>query len=288
MQLGLIGCGNMGGAMARHLLERGQALICHDPDPGARAAMGDAGASVVDSAAGLAAQADVIMLSLPNAAIVRGVMAEIAGHLSPGATLLDTSTSDPQTTRALYAQGQAAGFHFIDGPVSGGPGAARAGSMTMFLGGDAGAIAAIRPLLDLLSARLVHVGGAGAGHAAKIINNMLCAANLVLMGEAMRLGAAACVDAQALLEGVNAGSGRSGVSEVNYPRWVLNGAFDSGFTMGLMRKDMRLARDLAAASGVDMPGFDAIAQIWADSAGVLADSEDFNRITGFERAEESQ
>jgi len=201
---------------------------------------------------------------------------------------LDTSTSDPETSQALYAQGQAEGFHFIDGPVSGGPIAARAGAMTMLLGGDADAIAAIRPLIDLLTAKTVHVGGAGAGHAAKIVNNMLCAANLVLVAEAMRLGAAAGVEAEALLEGINAGSGRSGVSEVNYPKWVLPGAFDSGFTMGLMRKDVALARDLAAGAGVEMPGFETIARIWAASAGTLPDSEDFNRITQFETPEAGQ
>jgi len=288
MDIGIIGCGNMGGGMARHLLEAGRTLACHDPDPATRAAMADAGAEITDSAADLAARADVIVLSLPNGAIVRAVMAEITGHLRPGATLLDTSTSDPETSQALYAQGQAEGFHFIDGPVSGGPIAARAGAMTMLLGGDADAIAAIRPLIDLLTAKTVHVGGAGAGHAAKIVNNMLCAANLVLVAEAMRLGAAAGVEAEALLEGINAGSGRSGVSEVNYPKWVLPGAFDSGFTMGLMRKDVHLARDLAAGAGVEMPGFEAIARIWAASAGTLPDSEDFNRITQFETPEAGQ
>lgn len=282
MDIGIIGCGNMGGAMARHLLDRVQPLLCHDPDPATRAAMAEAGADIADSAADLAARADVIVLSLPNAAIVRAVMADIAPHLRPGATVLDTSTSEPETSRALFARGQAEGFHFIDGPVSGGPLAARAGTMTMLLGGEAEPIAAIRPLIDLLTAKTVHVGGAGAGHAAKIVNNMLCAANLVLVAEAMRLGAAAGVGAEALLEGINAGSGRSGVSEVNYPKWVLNAGFDSGFTMGLMRKDVALARDLAAGADVALPGFAAVARIWADSAATLPDGEDFNRITEFQ------
>jgi len=288
MEIGIIGCGNMGGAMARHLLAEGQRLVCFDPDPVTRAAMSEAGAEIAGSAAGLAARTDALVLSLPNAAIVRAVLADIAAHLRPGAIVLDTSTSEPETSRAAFAQGQAEGFHFIDGPVSGGPLAARAGTMTMLLGGDAGAIAAIRRLLDLLTAKTVHVGGAGAGHAAKIVNNMLCAANLVLVAEAMRLGVAAGVDAGALLEGINAGSGRSGVSEVNYPNWVLPGAFDSGFTMGLMRKDVGLARDLAAGAGVDMPGFDAVAQVWSDSANALPDAEDFNRITEFQQTGASQ
>ena len=111
------------------------------------------------------------------------------------------------------------------------------------------------------------VGASGAGHAAKIANNMLCAANLVLVAEAVRMCEAAGVDAEGLLEGVNAGSGRSGVSEVNFPKWILNGAFDSGFTMGLMRKDVGLALDLAKQTGVHLDGFKGIADIWLHQSG---------------------
>jgi 3-hydroxyisobutyrate dehydrogenase len=150
--------------------------------------------------------------------------------------------------------------------------------MTMLLGGDANAIETLRPALDILTAKTVIVGGSGAGHAAKIANNMLCAANLVLVGEAIRLGQAAGVNPQDLLEGINAGSGRSGVSEVNFPKWVLNDTFDSGFSMGLMRKDVGLALDLAKTSGVDLSGFANIADIWLNRSTDIADSEDFNAI----------
>ena len=150
--------------------------------------------------------------------------------------------------------------------------------MTMLLGGDVGAITALRPILDILTAKTVTVGGSGAGHAAKIANNMLCAANLVLVGEALRLGKAAGVAPEDLLEGINAGSGRSGVSEVNFPKWVLNDAFDSGFTMGLMRKDVGLALDLAKGSGVDLAGFAQIADIWLNGSTDIDDSDDFNAI----------
>ena len=162
------------------------------------------------------------------------------------------------------------------------PAIAAGNGMTMVLGGEADAIEAIRPLLDALTARTVHIGGPGAGHAAKIVNNMLCAANLVLVAEAVRLGQAAGVAPAALLEGVNAGSGRSAVSEVNFPKWVLPDAFDSGFTMGLMRKDVRLAQTLAEGAGVPVPAFTRIAQIWADSAATLPDGDDFNRIVQFQ------
>ena len=284
MKLGIIGCGNMGGGMARHLADSGWQVAAHDPDADRLAAL--AGVDAFPHARALAAACDVIVLSLPTAAIVRAVMAEIADALTQGATILDTSTSDPATSQALHAECAARGVQFIDGPVSGGPSAARAGSMTMVLGGEAQAIANIRPLLDALTARTVHIGGPGAGHAAKIVNNMLCAANLVLVAEAVRLGQAAGVAPAALLEGVNAGSGRSAVSEGNFPKWVLPDAFDSGFTMGLMRKDVRLAQTLAEGAGVPVPAFTRIAQIWADSAATLPDGDDFNRIVQFQTGQD--
>jgi 3-hydroxyisobutyrate dehydrogenase len=279
MKIGIIGCGNMGGGMAMRLAECGSKALCYDASAVLRSRLAEAGLTVAASAAELATESDLIFLSLPNASIVTAVMTEIDAHIKPGAIVLDASTSEPGTTKQLAAQAEGNGYVFLDGPVSGGPSAARSGAMTMLIGGDAKAIETARPVLDLLTAKLVIVGPSGAGHAAKIANNMLCAANLVLVAEAVRLGEAVGVSAADLLEGVNAGSGRSGVSEVNFPRWILNGAFDSGFTMGLMRKDVGLAVDLAARAGVSLNGFGPIAEIWAASAENLQDSEDFNAIT---------
>ena len=283
MRLGVIGCGNMGGGMAAHLLESGQDVRCYDPDPDVLADMKTIGAIGAASASDLAAACDVIVLSLPSATVVRAVMAEITPSLQAESVVLDTSTSEPETSKAMAALGAARGFAFVDGPVSGGPAAARSGSMTMLLGGDEEAINRLQPVIDLLTGKAIVVGGSGAGHTAKIANNMLCAANLVLVAEAVRLGKAAGVEAKDLLEGINAGSGRSGVSEVNFPRWVLNEAFDSGFTMGLMRKDVSLAMDLAKKSGVDLSGFAAIARIWLEDSKDIPDRADFNEITKIDR-----
>jgi len=281
MRLGVIGCGNMGGGMAAHLLECGQDVRCYDPAPDVLRDLKTLGAIGAASAYILAMECDVIVLSLPSAAVVGAVMAEITPVLQPGSVVLDTSTSEPETSKAMAALAATKGFAFVDGPVSGGPSAARSGSMTMLLGGDDDAINRLKPVTDLLTAKTVVVGGSGAGHAAKIANNMLCAANLVLVAEAIRLGKAAGVEAKDLLEGINAGSGRSGVSEVNFPRWVLNEAFDSGFTMGLMRKDVNLAMDLAKSNGIDLDGFATIARIWLEGSIKIADQADFNEITKF-------
>jgi 3-hydroxyisobutyrate dehydrogenase len=279
MKLGVIGCGNMGGAMVAHMLESGRALRCYDPAPHVLAGLETLGATGDASASDLAAACDVIILSLPKAAVVHAVMTEIASYVQPNGIVLDTSTSEPETSKAMAGLAEAKGFTFVDGPVSGGPSAARSGSMTMLLGGDQSAIDRLKPVIDLLTAKAVVVGGPGAGHAAKIANNMLCAANLVLVAEAVRLGKAAGVAAGDLLAGINAGSGRSGVSEVNFPKWVLNEAFDSGFTMGLMRKDVKLALDLAENTGVDLEGFKAIAGIWLEGSQEIPDLADFNEIT---------
>jgi 3-hydroxyisobutyrate dehydrogenase len=283
MQIGIIGCGNMGGGMARRLVAAGQTPLCFDPSAATLAQMREAGAQTAASAQDLARAAGVIVLSLPKASVVEAVMADIAAEIAPGTMVLDTSTSEPGTSQAMARLGAARGFAFVDGPVSGGPAAANAGTMTMLLGGAPEAIALLRPLLEILTAKTVVVGGSGAGHAAKIANNMLCAANLVLVAEALRLGAAAGVAPADLLEGINAGSGRSGVSEVNFPKWVLNGAFNSGFTMGLMRKDVGLALDLAKASGVELTGFAAIAEIWRNGSGHIPDAADFNAIVGYDQ-----
>ncbi|MEO9825069.1 MAG: NAD(P)-dependent oxidoreductase [Paracoccaceae bacterium] len=279
MKIGVIGCGNMGGGMVGQLIAAGMDVSCYDPDADIQAGMRSLGAIVAKTASALVTEQEIIILSLPKAQVVELVMAEVASHIEAGAIVLDTSTSIPVTSQAMAKLGQTNGFEFIDGPVSGGPAAANAGTMTMLLAGNQGAIDRLAPVTEILTAKAVVVGASGAGHAAKIANNMLCAANLVLVAEAVRMCEAADVSAEGLLEGVNAGSGRSGVSEVNFPKWVLNDAFDSGFTMGLMRKDVSLALELAEQTGVDLAGFAGIADLWLSQSGDIPDTADFNEIT---------
>ena len=276
--IGIIGCGAMGGAMVQRLLEQQQSLICHDAMPDTRMRMSEKGAEVADDLATLAAQCTTIILSLPNADIVKAVMLELGPLLQQGSIVLDTSTSEPDVTRELAAQAATAGYVFLDGPVSGGPNGARNGTMTMVLGGPAESIDSIRPILNHLTAKTVHIGASGSGHATKIANNLLCAANLALMSEMARLAETQGVSLQNLLEGVNAGSGRSGVSEVNFPLWILDEQYNSGFTMGLMRKDVGLALSLAERTSLDLPATRAIAAIWEASRSTLPDNADFNEI----------
>src|SRR5690606_8389670 len=124
-------------------------------------------------------------------------------------------------------------------------------------------IETLTPVLDTLTGKRVHVGPVGAGHSAKLFNNLLCGINLLAVGEAIRVARAAGLDIAHILEGVNAGSGRSGVTEVNCPTWILNGAFNSGFTMKLMRKDLRLAAEMIEKSGAATPLSVEALRLWA-------------------------
>ena len=278
MQIGIIGCGNMGGGMANTLTEKGKKLLCFDSSTETLEKMKQIGCKITNSPSDLAQKCDLIILSLPTAKIVRDLMKVISLDIKPGTIIVDTSTSEPDTTKALSHIANEAHYHFIDGPVSGGPVAANSGTMTMLLGGDKDVIKSIQSTLDLITLKTVIVGPSGAGHAAKIANNMLCAANLVLVSEIVKLGDACGISSEDLLNGINAGSGRSGVSEVNFPKWVLNEDYNSGFTMGLMRKDVKLGLELAKKYEVNAPAFDTIASIWEESKNSLPDNKDFNEI----------
>ncbi len=280
--IGLIGCGAMGDGMRSRLAETGHKVLCYDASPDVRARVQTTGASVCDTLAEIAQNCDFVILSLPRAEIVETVMNSLGPKLASGTIVLDTSTSEPATTAVLAKTAKDAGYDFLDGPVSGGPAGAKSGTMTMVMGGSETTIAKIRPILEDLTAKIVHVGPVGSGHAAKIANNLLCAANLVLVSEMAQLAKSGGIPLVSLLDGVNAGSGRSGVSEVNFPKWIMSESYDSGFTMGLMRKDVGLATKLAANAGLTLPATRAIAAVWEDSRAMLDDSADFNEIYKFE------
>jgi 3-hydroxyisobutyrate dehydrogenase len=268
MRVGVIGLGAMGGAMARRLAETGPPPVVFDTDP-ARAA----GLAAAPDAAWLCRACDLVILSLPSEAAMAAVGAVFAAHAPAGALLVDTSTVGPAASRAVAARVSAAGMRMLDAPVSGGPAGAAAGTMAMMVGGAATDLAAARPVLARLASRIAHVGGPGAGCVAKLVNNALVAAHLRLAGEALRVARLCGVDPAAVLASVNGASGRSAATEVNFPRWILSGTFDSGFTAGLMRKDLSLA---AALDGADAPLLAAALAAWRDSG--VADAADFNHV----------
>lgn len=282
MNIGIIGCGNMGSGMARTLRKKDYPVFCYDKSRHALSTLEEVGCTKVTSTNALAEVCNLIILSLPTAEIVKEIVDGIHETIKAGTVILDTSTSKPATTKILSKLASENDYIFIDGPVSGGPLAANSGEMTMLLGGEEVDINRIRPILDILTSKTVIVGSSGAGHAAKIANNMLCAANLILVSEVVKLGQKIGIESNDLLNGINAGSGRSGVSEINFPKWILNETYNSGFTMGLMRKDVKLGLELTKQYQTPSTAFNAVAKIWESSKEILSNQSDFNEIYKFE------
>jgi 3-hydroxyisobutyrate dehydrogenase len=282
--IGVIGLGNMGRGMALSLRRRGFDVMGYDPAPAAREASAADGIEIVAGASALWQACGAVVLSLPTPEVVEAVLLGPDGPLhgsQPGLLVIDTSTSDPAVTRRIANALEPAGIDLVDAPVSGGPKGAHAATLTMVIGGSDRAVERAEPVLAAMSATRVHVGDVGAGHVTKLANNLLCAAHLITAAEAVRMAKDAGVDPERLLAGINAGSGRSGVTQVNFPTWVLNGAFDSGFTMKLMRKDVRLAEALIGALGLDLPLSGEAARLWRESAKApaeISDDADFNAI----------
>ena len=282
-RIGVVGLGNMGFGMAASLKRAGFEVLGFDISQARRPMIEAEGIRFIEDQLALLQEVDAVVFSLPYAKDVEAVVTAEGGLLSrkdASVLVIDTSTSDPGTTRRLAASLAAAGHGLLDAPVSGGPSGAASGSLTMMIGGTEADVARAEKVLAAMSAKATHVGPSGAGNIAKLVNNLLVAAHLVTTGEAMRLSAAAGLAPEEALKVVNAATGRSAISEVMYPRWVLPASFDSGFSAGLMRKDVRLAIELAEENGVALPLSQHVKQLWQE-AGWLADQDDFTRMADY-------
>lgn len=283
--VGVVGLGNMGRGMALSLARAGFDVLGYDASEQARDTSAAEGVRVAPSLQALGG-CDVVVLSLPTTPVVSAVLegAEgLAATAKPGLLIIDTTSGDPQATRALAQRLNDAGLRFIDAPVSGGAAGARKGTLTMFIGGSAKDVQDAEAVLAALGDKRFHIGEVGAGDIAKIVNNLLVASHLLTASEAFRMANAAGVATEQLIEAINAGSGRSGVTLYNYPSRILNNGFDSGFTVQLMRKDVNLAMSLQQSLGLKFPVSGEVGDIWNASAQVLQDKDDFNRIVTFEK-----
>ena len=248
--VGVVGLGNMGGRMATRLVGAGIEVVGHDPRPGAAEA---AGARPTSTPADVARAADVVLMSLPDGHVVESVVRGPAGLLAgarAGATIVDLSTSSPASTVALHAEAAAAGVHYLDAGVSGGAAAAEKGTLTIMAGGDAEALAAVGWVLDPIAAQVHHMGEAGAGHTAKLLNNFLNAVSLAATAEVMVAGRKAGLDLPQLLGVINSSSGVSFATLNRFPRIVRGDYLEGGLTGRLMTKDIALYVELLGRLGV--------------------------------------
>ncbi|MCS5601280.1 MAG: NAD(P)-dependent oxidoreductase, partial [Paracoccus sp.] len=198
MKIGFIGLGNMGAPMAANLAEAGHEVVGYDtaaPEP--------AGVIAAASAAEAVRGAEVIITMLPNGAILRSVADQVIPAMQPGAVFCDCSTVDVDSARAVADQARAAGLGALDAPVSGGIGGAQAGSLTFMVGGDDASFALVLPLFEVMGQKIVHCGPSGAGQAAKICNNMILGATMVVTCEAFALADRLGLDRQKMFDVVS-------------------------------------------------------------------------------------
>lgn len=285
--VGVVGLGSMGLGMAQTLAGSQFNTLGFDLSGERRAAAEQSGVKPVSTVRELFEKSAFLVFSLPTAKDVAAVVNDNADVLEArheqGVVIIDTSTSEPDVSRELAAKLAGLGHGFLDAPVSGGPSGAASGKLTMMLGGAEEDVALARSVIEAMAAKVLHVGPSGAGNVAKLINNLLAAAHMVTTSEGLKLALAAGIDPEAALRVLNAASGRSMISQVHFPTWIMSDRFDSGFSMGLMRKDVRLASELAASKGADLPLATAVARLWSESR-ELKDTDDFTRMGAFKTA----
>jgi len=265
-----LGLGHMGGPMAANLVAAGHTVRGFDLVPGLKAAAEDKGAKVFDSGADAVAEADVVITSLPNGAIVKACYAEVLPATKPGALFIDTSTISVDDARAIHAQAAEHGFAQLDAPVSGGVKGATAGTLAFMVGGDDDAVERARPVLEPLAGKIIHCGGSGTGQSAKLCNNMVLAVQQIAIGEAFVLAEKLGLSAQSLFDVITGATGNCWSVHTNcpvpgpVPTSPANNDFKPGFATALMNKDIGLAMDAVNSSGSIAPLGSHAAEIYAE------------------------
>ena len=277
---GFIGCGRMGKPMAQRLLAAGKRVVVCDADPKAVGELVAAGAQAASHALDVGRKAHTVYLSLPTPAVVQAVALGENGLV--GGTevklVVDFSTIGPRTAGEVASALGGRGIDYLDAPVSGGIAGARDGKLSIMVAGSSAAFAKARTGMELFG-KLFHVGERpGQAQIMKLANNLLNVAAVALTSEAMVMGAKAGLDPAQMLEIINASTGRNSATQDKFPRAVLPGTFDYGFSTGLSYKDVGLAVDEAEAMGVPMIVGAAVRQLLAITNASYGPDSDFTSV----------
>ena len=285
MKIAFIGLGNMGGGMAANLVKAGHEVCAFDLSTDALARAREHGAAGFASVREAVDGVDAVVTMLPNGAIVERVYAaDVIGHAPKTALLLDCSTIDVATAKAVAAAADTAGYAMVDAPVSGGIAAAGAGTLTFMVGGAGEAFARAEQILAAMGKAVIHAGAAGSGQAAKICNNMLLGASMIATCESFRLAEKLGLDQQTFFDIASKASGQNW-SMTSYcpvpgvgPTTPADNGYQGGFATALMLKDLKLAMAAARDAGAEVPMGDLAERLYeafdADGNGAL----DFSAI----------
>jgi 3-hydroxyisobutyrate dehydrogenase len=283
--IAFIGLGNMGGPMAANLVKAGDKVVAFDLVAASRDQTKADGAALAESSAAAVRGADTVITMLPAGKHVLSVWNEVVPAMGKGTLIIDCSTIDVESAKQAHALAGKHGIASVDAPVSGGTGGAKGATLTFMCGGDDKAFAAAKPALEKMGKRIVHCGGAGAGQAAKICNNMILGVSMIAVGEAFALAEKLGLSHQALFDVASTSSGQCWAL-TSYcpvpgpvPTSPANNGYKPGFASALMVKDLSLAQDAAKAAGAATPlgkhaqeiykAFDAAGHGGVDFSGII-------------------
>ena len=278
--LGFVGVGRMGGPMASRLLDAGYALHIFDTNADMMRPLLARGAQAAASALEVASRTETVFLSLPLPAVVQSVVLGANGVSGGSAvrTVIDLSTTGPGVAGTVSKALAERRITYVDSPVSGGVAGATKGTLAVMVACPKATYDEIDPILKNFG-RLFYVGEkAGLAQTAKLANNLLAAAALVVSSEAVAMGVKAGLDPKILIDIINAGSGRNSATQDKFPRAILPRTFDFGFATGLSYKDVRLCVDEAEALGVPMVAGAAVRQMLAVTQARFGADSDFTCI----------
>ncbi len=261
-KIGFVGLGIMGTPMAGHLLAAGHELSVFDLRPVPQALL-DAGAKAGGSGKAVAQAAEIVILMVPDTPHVAAALFDpdgIAAGLSAGKTVVDMSSISPVETKVFARKINALGCAYLDAPVSGGEVGAKAGTLTIMVGGPEADFERVKPLFELMGKNITLVGGHGAGQTTKVANQIIVALNIAAVGEALLFASKAGADPAKVRQALMGGFAASRILEVHGERMIKR-TFNPGFRIALHQKDLNLALQGAKALGVALPGTANAAQL---------------------------
>jgi len=270
LDIGFIGLGVMGAPMAGHLARAGHRLTLLDAHAEtARQLAATLGATAVATPAEVATRSRIVITMLPDGQVVQQVALGEQGllqGLQPGTLLLDTSSAEPWLTQATATALAARGATMVDAPVSGAAWGAAEANLVFMVGGAADDVAQVRPLLDVMGRAVFHLGGVGAGHAMKCINNLITAMTFSATAEGLVIGKRYGLDPSAMVDVLNESTGQSWITENHIRQRILSRSFDDPFKLALMLKDVGIANTLARETGSAVPLSGLGQQLWQAAA----------------------
>jgi 3-hydroxyisobutyrate dehydrogenase len=279
MQLGYVGLGNMGAALARRLLRKDKMRV-YDLRPETMERLAGQGGVASQSPKALAAESDMVMTCLPTSREVERVIFGadgLAAGLKKGGIIADMTTGDPNATRAMAKEVAKSGITLIDAPVSGGPHGADAGTIAIMVGAPAAIYARVEPVFQTISPNVFHCGDVGTGHTMKLVNNVIAASVRMATFEAVTMGIKNGLSLETCARVLAKGSARSYTTEITLPKFV-KGELKTNFTLELMHKDVRLATELGMASASPMPVCNLVREVFQMAVNELGGPSDVNAL----------